>query len=275
MKRIVAYYISAHGFGHMTRSFEIIRNFSGFETHIVSGHSPETAEFLGFGGIKAASYRTCIIDSGVAQKNALEIDIGKTLDENADFIEKYSDLVEREAEFLSEKKVSAVFSDVSPLPVTTARRLNIPVWVVGNFTWDWIMEGFENYDTRFEKLNYFFKNQYILADGAYLLPFSGGFEMFGKIYKTGLVCRKPSFSSEREARAVLGLNEGQKAVVFTFGGFDAIKSLDFFRKTFRFLYQALKTGEFLKMFILYPRREFLFPIFFFQLTALLQSRATE
>ncbi|MBN1620781.1 hypothetical protein JW890_08655 [candidate division WOR-3 bacterium] len=219
MSESVVYYISSHGFGHLTRSFEIIRKFKNIKTHIVCGHAVETAERFGLRGLNAASYREIKTDAGVWQKDALEMDLEKTLYENRSLLESEAEFILRESDYISKLNVSAVFSDISPFPFAVAKKLKIQGYAVGNFTWDWIYEGFREYEPGFREIAQRHRELYALADKAFVLPFSGPLDVFDRKIKIGLVCRKPVFSRPDEARESLGVKHGEKTVVLAFGGF--------------------------------------------------------
>ncbi len=219
MGESAVYYISSHGFGHLTRSFEIIKEFKNIKTHIVCGHSVETAEKFGLKELNAASYREIKTDAGVWQKDAFEMDLKKTFDENLSLLESEAESIQREADYISKLNVSAVFSDISPFPFAAAKKLNIKCFAVGNFTWDWIYEGFEGYEPRFREIAKRYRELYALADKAFVLPFSGPFNAFDRKIRIGLVCRKPLFSEPYEVRKRLGVKPREKTVVPAFGGF--------------------------------------------------------
>ncbi|MBN1149894.1 hypothetical protein JXA84_01590 [candidate division WOR-3 bacterium] len=220
MRIQTAYYISSHGFGHITRSFEIIKKFSSFDTRVVCGYPFEIAKNFGYCDIGAKSYTEQCTDIGVAQKDALEMDLEKTLKENFAYISEYEKLVQRELDFISKNKIEAVFSDVSPVPISAARKLGIPGYIVGNFTWDWIYGGFARVDSKYSTLEKFYRKKYSETDVVFELPFSGGLDNFKKKIRTGLVGRRPLLSNPVEAKEHLGVEKGRKTVVFAFGGFN-------------------------------------------------------
>lgn len=80
----IYFYISGHGFGHISRSGNIIKRLlqSEFieEIHLVSTR----ISFLGFTHTKLKT-RDLKLDVGVSQKNSLSIDLQTTKEELKDF----------------------------------------------------------------------------------------------------------------------------------------------------------------------------------------------
>ncbi|HMV77488.1 MAG TPA: hypothetical protein PKA14_06115, partial [Leptospiraceae bacterium] len=111
------YYISHHGFGHISRSLEIIRHFSekGNETEIVTGRT----DFLEKNSLNI-QVRNLKTDTGVIQKNSLEINVEETLLELKKFRQGEDELIEKETLRLRKLKPDAVISDSSSLPFAAA-----------------------------------------------------------------------------------------------------------------------------------------------------------
>ena len=189
----LAYYITSHGYGHLVRTLEILKDFKGWDVFLISDFDKlDIDKFQG-----EISYRTRheVLDIGVIQENAIDIDFNETLRQNFKLLESENLIIEREAEFLKNENIDIILADIPPLIFKAADKLSIPAYAVGNFSWDWIYEGFQSENSGFKELNAKYHHYYSLADGIFQLPFSSGLSAFKKKFPMGLVKRKPKFNN--------------------------------------------------------------------------------
>lgn len=136
----IAFYISSHGFGHMTRCLGIIENIlktSNYNLYIVCGKKQND-----FANIYLAEYKDRIIykdlvtDIGLVNKeNSLEVDkllLGQQL---YDFTLSWEDTVNDEYDFLKDLNIKCIVSDISPIGTLVGHKLQLPVVLITNFTW--------------------------------------------------------------------------------------------------------------------------------------------
>lgn len=140
----LAYYITAHGFGHGARSCDILaallRARPDLRIHVVSDLPREfLAARLPAGDIR---YRTGRFDAGMVQLDSIRVDVGATLAEARALLARERELLDGERRFLREERIGAVVADLPALPIAAAKDAGIPALAVGNFSWDWIYEDF-------------------------------------------------------------------------------------------------------------------------------------
>lgn len=143
----IAYYISSHGFGHLTRCMAQI------EKQIEEGASvcdDEKHKYLLICGEKQIEfarkylskygdrilYREINTDAGLINKpNSLEVD-KKALESSLKvFIESWEETVESEVRELRRYNVGEIITDISPIGILAAERMSMSVKVMTNFTW--------------------------------------------------------------------------------------------------------------------------------------------
>lgn len=134
----VAWYLSAHGFGHATRSILVMEELAArqpTELHVRSMVSPAVlAHYL---CLPHRLYNVAI-DAAVIEADIFRIDIKKTAGACRDFLNRRQSLIESEAQWLREAHIDVVVFDVPPLAAAIAQRVGIPSVGISNFTWDYI-----------------------------------------------------------------------------------------------------------------------------------------
>jgi hypothetical protein len=116
--------------------------------------------------------------------------------------------------------------DIPPLAVSAARAAGIPSLVIGNFTWDWIYEGYRHEAAR--ELAGDIRRIYAQATTALRLPMAGGFEGLAAITRDIPFIARHSQHTEDEVRRALGLPpraEGKPLVLMSFGAY-GVAALD-------------------------------------------------
>ncbi|WP_340597887.1 glycosyltransferase family protein [Priestia megaterium] len=143
--KTIAYYISDYGYGHATRSTAIIRELlkRNENVKIIICHS-FALSFLqqSFKHEPRIAFRKVVTDVGyVLQENSLEPD-AKLLSNNvSSYASEFSTKLDQEIQFMKEKNISFVISDISPLGISSAAALNIPSLGLSNFTWYTAYQG--------------------------------------------------------------------------------------------------------------------------------------
>jgi UDP-N-acetylglucosamine:LPS N-acetylglucosamine transferase len=211
----IVYYVSGHGFGHISRSFSLIQGFlsKGAKVHLVTerkGFLTQIPEGL--------TIREKGTDLGVAQKSSLDVDLEQTAKNIKYFLKNYNNLYNEEKKFLEQERPSFVFSDSSSFPFPISKELGIPSYFMGNFTWDYIYENYSSYDPLFLEFSEFLRQEYATAKKAFLLPFHCPTNCFSDLQKIGLVGRRPQRSRE-EVRRELGFQDEKKYLLFSFGAY--------------------------------------------------------
>lgn len=130
----VAFYISAHGFGHAVRCSQVI-----------SALPPQIPVFIRSGvprwffeqEIRGRSFtlEPERFDVGAVGPDAVGIDIERTFAEAAEVHRDAMNRVADEAEWLREQGVKTVLCDAPAPPLVAAKELGIPALLLANFTW--------------------------------------------------------------------------------------------------------------------------------------------
>jgi N-acetylglutamate synthase-like GNAT family acetyltransferase len=150
-KRInIAYYITGHGFGHATRSIEVIRGLLKSNNYNILISTCINENFIRkslkdcncnsvIDGEDLISYYFNELDAGAIQVDALNVDCVNSLEKY--FINIHSNrefIIKKEIEFLTNNKIEKIISDATSICCYVAKLINIKCVLITNFTWDFI-----------------------------------------------------------------------------------------------------------------------------------------
>lgn len=219
--RPIAYYISAHGYGHAVRSCDILTAFHDarpdIPVHIISG-LPEAflRSRLPEGGF---SFREGVFDVGMVQLDSVRVDVPATLSAVLALYTRADEIVEAEAAYLAEHHVGLVVVDIPALPVEAAVARNIPALAVGNFAWDWIYRPFGEQDVRWQPVIDRLSRAYGAIDLLLRLPFSEPMQAFPRQEKLGLLA-SPGRRRRDDIAAATACDPEKKWVLLSFTSLD-------------------------------------------------------
>ncbi len=140
----IAYFISAHGFGHAARASAVMAaigetmpsvHFDIF-TQIPRWFFDESLSGLSF------TIHPEKTDIGLIQKKPMEQDLDATLLALDRFLPFDKENLHRLAGSIRKQHCRAVICDIAPLGLAAASEANIPSVLIENFTWDWIYEEY-------------------------------------------------------------------------------------------------------------------------------------
>jgi L-arabinokinase len=214
---LLAVYVSGHGFGHATRTAEVLRVLRRREPALRVVVATTAPAFL-FEEVIARplELRRVQGDVGLAQHDALAIDEEGTLAAWRRLMDGWEALVEAEARWLATEGARLVFGDIPPLAFAAAARAGVRSVALGNFSWDWIYRHLSRRHRGFEEPAAWAAKAYREAGLLLRLPFAGDLDVFGSIEDVPLVARRPAVG-KKDARRRLGL-DGRPAVLLSFGG---------------------------------------------------------
>ena len=109
----------------------------------------------------------------MAQIDSLNVDTEASIRRAVEFQRRLPALVTSEAAYLRRTEACATVGDIPPLAIAAAHAAGIPSIAIGNFTWDWIYEGYGTGEAL--KLADEIRQLYQDATAALRLPMSGGF----------------------------------------------------------------------------------------------------
>ncbi|HSD28058.1 MAG TPA: hypothetical protein VLL75_12195 [Vicinamibacteria bacterium] len=213
----LAVYVSGHGYGHSTRTAEVLRAVRDRAPGLPIAVCTSAPAFL-FEGVVSPplTVRRVECDVGLAQKDALVIDEEGTVAAWRTFMAGWGGLVEREAAWLRSTGARLVLGDVPPLAFAAAGEAGLPSVALSNFSWDWIYGHLATRVPALAEASAQAREAYSRADLLLRLPFAGDLSAFRRIEDVPLVARRPPTPKD-EARRRLGL-DARPAVLLSFGG---------------------------------------------------------
>ncbi|MDX1957090.1 MAG: glycosyltransferase family protein [Leptospiraceae bacterium] len=211
----IAFYVSSHGFGHISRCSSLIEYLIQ-ENHEVVLMTLRKNFFQVIPD--KLVIRVIATDLGVEQKNSLEVDISKTLEKLLESEKNKKLIIEKELDFLNEFKPDILVSDSSSMPFLFSSKLKIRSYFLGNFTWDFIYENYSKLHPEFLRISRSLKNEYSLADYALILPFSCPINVFKNTKIVGVLGRKPN-NDKKTLREKFQFDEGMIYYLFSFGAY--------------------------------------------------------
>lgn len=199
MNRPIAYYITAHGYGHGTRSCDVLRalhRMAPEQPVIVTTDLPRdflNSRLAGCVICDCETVHTCAgvnncppgiilrsgaFDVGLVQRDSITIDLFQTLEKLEALYAREADLIVQEQNFFREHGVGLVVADIPAIPLAAAQRSNITNIAIGNFSWDWIYEAYAKTDLHWEFFVEKFREVYEKTDLLLRLPFAPPMEQF-------------------------------------------------------------------------------------------------
>ena len=136
----LAFYISSHGFGHMTRCLSIIENILKNTEYNIYIACDKFQNDFAKSYLKDYNdrviYKDMVTDIGlINKKDSLEVDKKLLEKKLLNFINTWDDVVLEEIEFLSKLRVKSIVTDISPIGCLVGKRLNLDTILISNFTW--------------------------------------------------------------------------------------------------------------------------------------------
>lgn len=136
----IGFYISSHGFGHMTRCLGIMENILSnceYNIYIVCGKKQNDFTRIYLAKYKdRIIYKDLVTDIGLVNKeNSLEIDKYSLQQQLLEFTSSWEHIVNNEYNFLKNLNIKCIVSDISPIGTLVGHKLQLPVVLITNFTW--------------------------------------------------------------------------------------------------------------------------------------------
>jgi hypothetical protein len=211
----LAFYISGHGFGHASRSIEVINALVDQHPGVRVVIRSEVAPWLVARTVRpGVTLEPAACDTGVVQIDSLTLDAAATIERARAFMATFPARVEREVAWLRSIGATHVVADLPPLGIAAAHAAGLPAIALGNFTWDWIYAGYAGSGDLVSAIGDIYRHTTL----ALRLPMWGGFATMPRVVDIPLVARR-STRDPLEVRDVLGLPRGQRLVLASFGGY--------------------------------------------------------
>ncbi len=210
--------MSGHGFGHASRSIEVINAVLAKRPEVRIGVRTSAPRWLFDMTVKGkVAFSTLECDTGVVQLDALSLDEADSIRRASAF---HSDLVTRaasETRILRELGAGLIVGDIPPLAFSVGASAGIPTIALGNFTWDWIYADYPRVRLA-PSLLPAIRTAYGKATMGLRLPMSGGFDTVANVKDIPFVARHASLTREQVCK-ILKLPTDRPLVLLSFGGF--------------------------------------------------------
>lgn len=217
----IVFYVSGHGFGHTSREIAVI--------HAVLDKQPDAEIVVKTSAPLRLFERTlrgrCELvelhcDAGMVQIDSLNVDTDASIRQAVDFQKQLPALAASEAAYLRNTSTRVVVGDIPPLAFAAADAAGIPSIAIGNFTWDWIYEGYRTESAI--ALARDIRRITRRATLALRLPMAAGFEALESVARDIPFVARQSPRTQDDVRAALGLPpraQGKPLVLMSFGGY--------------------------------------------------------
>jgi L-arabinokinase len=217
---LLVFYVSGHGLGHASRDIEVINALirSRPDVRIVVRTSAPRWFFETY--VRGPfQLQPVAADTGVAQLDSLRLDEAETARQAAAFYSTFAERVQAEADVLGSLRATAVVADLPPLAIAAAHRAGTPAIALGNFTWDWIYQGYEEFERFAPGVLNIIRDAYAQTTHTLRLPFHGGFEPMREVKRDlPLIARRARLRRD-EARRALDIAADAILVLASFGGY--------------------------------------------------------
>lgn len=228
----IVFYISGHGFGHASRTIELINAIVDRDPSLAIVVRSQVAPWL-FARTARAGVRLEPVecDTGIAQIDSLHLDEAATVARARAFMAGIGPRVDTECEWLRQSGASMVVADLPPLGIAAAHVAGLPAIALGNFTWDWIYAGYAGGVDVARHIGRIYSDTTL----ALRLPMWGGFETMPSVRDLPFIARR-SARDPVDVRKAFGLPVDERLVLVSFGGYgldridlDALTRLEGYR----------------------------------------------
>jgi L-arabinokinase len=217
----LVFYISGHGFGHASRSIEIINALIARQPDLeVIIRSSVPRWLVERAAHPRVSLSAVEVDTGVVQIDSLHLDAAASIVQAEAFMATFDDRVQRELAFLREHNARLTMSDLPPLGIAAGVAAGVPALASGNFTWAWIYEHYGGGARVAEQIAEVYQQTTLTLR----LPMWGGFAAMRAIHDLPFVARR-SRRDPVDVRRALGIPLDTRVVLASFGGY-GLEGLD-------------------------------------------------
>jgi L-arabinokinase len=215
---IVVFYVSGHGLGHASRQIEVVNELLTLHppAHVVI-RSAVPEWMFGLSLRYPVAVHPVVVDTGITQVDSLRVDEHATIRDAARFYAGFAQRLDEEAAFLQKCRADVVVGDVPPLAFAAAHQAGVRSMAIANFTWDWIYQGFSEFEAGAPGVLNCVSEAYAKTTKALRLPFHGGFAPMTHVTEDIPLIGRASTMSRAEARAALNLSPSIPAVLASFG----------------------------------------------------------
>lgn len=222
----IAYFISAHGFGHAARASAIMAEIQARDPSIhFDIFTRVPAWFFEQNDTLRYTHHNVQTDVGLIQSDPMHHDLIKTIAEWEQFIPFCQSQRVTLCQYLTDKHCRLVISDISPLGIIVAKHAAIPSVLVANFTWDWLYRPYVDTHPTFKNFISWLQTVYVTCD--YIIQTQPSCPMPGYTNRIDLTTHPVSrrfTSTITSTKRSLGIPDTAKLITITMGGVEG-KSL--------------------------------------------------
>lgn len=216
----IIYYITSHGFGHATRSSEIIEELAKRNHWItITTNAPSFlfAEILS----ERVTLRPCALEPPIVQINACTLDPESSMTKLETWLEQVPEIQQTEQEFLKLIRPDVILLDSGYVAAPVAKKLSIPTILISNFTFDRVYSALARNDQDKKNVGIVTEMYYSIT---HFLRMHGWIEcsVHAKPIDVPLVVRMPR-QYKQEVLQKLSIPTSSKVCLVSFGGHDFFK----------------------------------------------------
>lgn len=211
------YYVTAHGYGHGVRSCDLLRALYRAAPErplTIVSDLPESFFRMRLPGV-AFQHRAGSFDVGMAQIDAVRIDLPETLRRVQQKAKTHDRQLEEEVAFLKAIDAASVICDIPALPLEAAAQANIPRFAIGNFSWSWIYEPFAERDPAWRPFIEQLNAGYAQTDLLFRLPFAEPMREFPR-QKDVPLFSEPTAPRREDVAALTGAHPDKRWILLAF-----------------------------------------------------------
>jgi hypothetical protein len=213
----VLLYVSGHGLGHASRDAEVIQQMARLEPGVTVAVRSSAPQWI-FNGAGGHVFTPVEVDTGVAQIDSIRLDEDETARRAGDFYRGFDRRADAEAAAIRASGAKVVVGDIPPLAFEAAARAGVPSIALGNFTWDWIYEGYSSFATVAPEAIEIIRQAYAKATHALRLPLHGGFDPMKPVIRDIPLIARHARRPREETRTMLDLGSDAVVALASFGG---------------------------------------------------------
>jgi L-arabinokinase len=212
----IAYYITAHGYGHGTRSCDVLNALRLADPNVpIFVKTDLPIDFMANRLPDSIEIRPGAFDLGLIQKDSIQVDLKASLAAIEKVYECETELIEQEMRFQTLENIGVVVADVPAIPLDAAQRAGIPNIACSNFGWNWIYSEFVEQEPRWQYFVDKFKAVYEKTDLLLRQPFAEPMSAFPNQIDLPLLA-KPGTCRREEIAAATSADSTKIWVLLSF-----------------------------------------------------------
>lgn len=147
----ISAFISSHGYGHASRCSAVLEALYVLLDDLrLTIYSKVPSSFFNQSITAPHEIVPLETDVGLVQNSPMISDLDKTLQELRKFYPLSSALLDKLDKEITKNTTDAIICDISPLGIRAGLNSGIPVFLIENFTWDWIYKDYTESHPEFE-----------------------------------------------------------------------------------------------------------------------------